>query len=134
VIGWKRRERPAVLKGLELLTNLGLREKADQLAGTLSGGERRLLEVARALMAEPSVLLLDEPTAGVHDVLIERLERHIREIVDAGVTVVLVEHELGVVERLCDSIVMMANGSVLGEAASLVELSNDPAVVDAYFG
>lgn len=134
----KRRSQKAEARyvdlALELLDGFGLSAHVNSPMGTLSGGERRLVEIARILAAKPRVILLDEPTAGVHDVMISRLERHIRKIVEDEVIVVIIEHELGLVERLSDRIVMMANGTVLREADTLDELRQDPEVVAAYFG
>ena len=131
---WERIERSYIERAVELLEEFGLASHINSPMGILSGGERRLVEIARILAARPKVILLDEPTAGVHDVMIGRMERLIRKIADEGVIVVVIEHELGLVERLCDHIVMMANGTVLREASSLTELRKDPEVVAAYFG
>lgn len=131
---WRRIEESYVQRAVGLLEGFGLSDHINSPMGILSGGERRLVEIARILAARPKVILLDEPTAGVHDVMVARMERLIRQIVSDDVIVVIIEHELGLVDRLCDHIVMMANGTVLRQAASLEELRQDPEVVAAYFG
>ena len=105
--------------------------KEDDLAGDLSGGQKRLLEIARALMAEPKLLLLDEPMAGVNPALIRRIEAHLLALRDEGLTMLMVEHELGVVERLCDPVVVMAQGQVLS-SGTMAELRANEEVLDAY--
>ena len=131
---WRRKEEPLLARAIELLREFGLVNKMNSPVGTLSGGERRLVEIARILIADPRVVLLDEPTTGVHDVMVGRLEQHIMEIAREDVVVVIVEHELGLVSRCCQQVVMMANGCVLRQASSLEELRQDPEVVSAYFG
>lgn len=131
---WRRIEASYIERAVELLEGFGLSSHINSPMGILSGGERRLVEIAGILAARPKVILLDEPTAGVHDVMIARLELLIRRIVEDEVIVVIIEHELGLVGRLCDHIVMMADGTVLRQASSLDELRQDPEVVAAYFG
>ena len=131
---WRKLEESHLERSVGLLEGFGLSAHINSPMGILSGGERRLVEIARILAAQPKVILLDEPTAGVHDVMVGRMERLIRQIVADGVIVMIIEHELGLVERLCDHIVMMANGTVLRQASSLDELRQDPEVVAAYFG
>jgi ABC-type branched-subunit amino acid transport system ATPase component/ABC-type branched-subunit amino acid transport system permease subunit len=115
-----------------LLGMFGLTHLADTLAGHLSGGQKRLLEVTRALMLDPKVLLLDEPMAGLSPAISEQLEGACMALRDAGVSVLLVEHELGSVERLCDNVVMMAQGRVLAEGP-MDELRRSAQVQEAYF-
>jgi ABC-type branched-subunit amino acid transport system ATPase component/ABC-type branched-subunit amino acid transport system permease subunit len=131
---WRRKETPLVHRAVGLLKDFGLTDKMDAPVGKLSGGERRLVELARILIANPRVILLDEPTTGVHDVMVGRLERHISEVANNNVIVVIIEHELGLVSRICDRVVMMANGRVLRQASCLDELREDREVVAAYFG
>ena len=88
-------------------------DKEDEYAGNLSGGQKRLLEIMRGLMAGPALLLLDEPMAGVNPSLTRRIEQHLLQLRDEGLTMLMVEHELGVVERLCDPVVVMAQGRVI---------------------
>jgi branched-chain amino acid transport system ATP-binding protein len=114
-----------------LLRLFGMAEAADERAGRLSGGQKRLLEVMRALMARPRLLLLDEPMAGLAPALAERLEAACRQLAGAGMSILLVEHELGVVERLCETVVVMAQGKVISEGR-MAELRTRKEVQDAY--
>lgn len=116
----------------ELIDLFQLHNVADSLAGTLSGGQKRLLEMMRALMLDPRLLLLDEPMAGLSPAISERLEHACRTLRTAGVSVILVEHELGAVERLCDNVIMMAQGRVLAEGA-MADLRRSVDVQEAYF-
>jgi ABC-type branched-subunit amino acid transport system ATPase component len=105
--------------------------QADQRAGRLSGGQKRMLEVMRALMTGPRLLLLDEPMAGLAPALAERLEGACRELAAAGMSILLVEHELRAVERLCERVVVMAQGKVISEG-QMAELRTRKEVQDAY--
>ena len=104
---------------------------ANELAGSLSGGQRRLLEIMRALMTEPEILLLDEPMAGVNPALGERIGGYLLELQQDGLTMLMVEHEMSVVERLCDPIIVMAQGEVLAEG-TMDQIRSDQRVLDAY--
>lgn len=117
----------------EVLAILDLTAQKDQPAGNLSGGQKKLLELARALMAEPRLLLMDEPTAGVNPALLTRLLEHIRSLTDMGITTLIIEHNLAVIESLCSDVVVMAAGTVLARG-TLDELRRNPEVVDAYLG
>ncbi|MHB8378334.1 MAG: ABC transporter ATP-binding protein [Acidimicrobiales bacterium] len=128
---WRAEEDAAVARARELLVRFEIPAKEDDLAGELSGGQKRLLELARALMAEPTLLLLDEPMAGVNPTLIRRIEAHLMALRDEGLTMLMVEHELGVVERLCDPVVVMAQGQVLS-SGTMAELRMNEEVLDAY--
>jgi branched-chain amino acid transport system permease protein len=128
---WRAQEDAAVARARELLDRFEIPAKEDDLAGDLSGGQKRLLELARALMAEPKLLLLDEPMAGVNPSLIRRIEAHLLALRDEGLTMLMVEHELGVVERLCDPVVVMAQGQVLS-SGTMAELRANQEVLDAY--
>ncbi len=128
---WHAQEDAAVARARELLARFEISEKEDDLAGDLSGGQKRLLELARALMAEPKLLLLDEPMAGVNPALIRRIESHLLALRDEGLTMLMVEHELGVVERLCEQVVVMAQGQVLS-SGTMSELRMNEEVLDAY--
>lgn len=116
-----------------LLERLNLARLADERAGRLSGGQKRLLEFARVAMVAPTIVLLDEPLAGVNPVLAEELRAAITGLRDRGVTVLIVEHNLGFVERTCDHVIVMATGRVIGEG-TMADLRRSPQVVEAYLG
>jgi branched-chain amino acid transport system ATP-binding protein len=126
-------ERAARDKALDLLDLVALRKLADDPARVLSGGQRKLLELARVMMADPKVVLLDEPAAGVNPSLLEVLIDRIRQINAAGVTFVLIEHNIDMVTRLCHRILVMAAGALLCEGAP-DEVARDPRVIEAYLG
>ncbi len=126
-------ERAAKEKALSLLDLVALRRLADDPARVLSGGQRKLLELARVMMADPKVILLDEPAAGVNPALLEVLIARIREINASGVTFVLIEHNIDMVSRLCNRIVVMAQGALLFEGKP-DEVSREPRVIEAYLG
>jgi neutral amino acid transport system ATP-binding protein len=129
----RARERELVEKAQYLLTIFGLDHLRDEWAENLSGGQKRLLELARAVMAEPRLLILDEPMAGVNPALMTRLETHIREMSQQGITFLIVEHNLNVVERLCDLVIVMAEGKTLA-SGPMSEHRANPEVVRAYLG
>jgi len=130
----RSRERAARALSDELLTLVGLQDHADALASTLSGGQRKLLDFARALMARPRLLLLDEPMAGVNPTLRVQLLEHVRERREReGVTFLIVEHDLELVMRVSDLVVVMNEGRVIASGAP-ASVSADPRVVDAYLG
>ncbi len=126
-------ERAAMDKALTLLELVALRRLADEPARVLSGGQRKLLELARVMMADPKVILLDEPAAGVNPALLEVLITRINQINASGVTFVLIEHNIDMVSRLCNRIVVMAQGSLLFEGKP-DEVSREPRVIEAYLG
>ncbi len=126
-------ERANLARAMEILETFGLAAKRDNLAGELSGGQKRLLELARAVMAEPRVLLLDEPMAGINPALIDQIGDHIARLRDDGVTVLMVEHNLNVVERICQHVVVMAEGKALA-SGSMADMRANPEVVRAYLG
>jgi ABC-type branched-subunit amino acid transport system ATPase component/ABC-type branched-subunit amino acid transport system permease subunit len=128
---WRRQENSELERAWDLLARFELTRLADDWAGDLSGGQKRLLELARALMASPQVLLLDEPLAGVAPLMRAEVEGHLMSLRDDGLTVVMVEHELGAVERCTDSVIVMAMGRVLA-SGTMSELRQSPEVVDAY--
>ncbi|WP_194908217.1 ABC transporter ATP-binding protein [Catenulispora rubra] len=120
-------------RACELLAEFRLSHVADLLASELSYGQRKLLEFAAVLMSSPRLVLLDEPTAGVNPVLIETMERHIRDRNAAGVTFLVVEHDMGFVMRLCDPVIVLDRGARIF-TGSPADAQRDPRVVDAYLG
>jgi ABC-type branched-subunit amino acid transport system ATPase component len=126
-------EQALEVRALTLLERLRLAPLAGERAGRLSGGQKRLLEFARVAMAAPAIVLLDEPLAGVNPVLAEELRAAITDLRDRGVTVLIVEHNLGFVERTCDHVIVMATGQVIGEG-TMSDLRRSPRVVEAYLG
>ena len=128
---WGRDEDALVARAREVLDRFAMSPKENELAGNLSGGQKRLLEIMRALMARPKLLLLDEPFAGVNPTLAREIEQYLLDLRDEGLSMIMVEHELGVVERLCDPVVVMAQGKVIGEG-SMREVTARQEVLDAY--
>ena len=129
----RRQERANLARALDILSDFGLYEARDNYARELSGGQKRLLELARAVMAEPRLLLLDEPMAGINPALVEQIGEHIRRLNAGGVTVLMVEHNLNVVETICDRVLVMAEGRTLA-VGTMAELRANPEVVRAYLG
>ena len=130
---WRAQEREITERAHSLLTRFKLDAKANDLAGSLSGGQRKLLEMARALMTDPTVVMLDEPMAGVNPALTQSLLGHVKSLRDDGMTVVFVEHDMDVIRDISDWVVVMAQGSVIAESAP-ADLASNNAVVDAYLG
>jgi len=130
----RRREREVHDQALELLDVFNLGDKAGQYAGTLSGGQRKLLELARALMAQPRLLMLDEPMAGINPTLGRRLLEHMQRLRgEQGVTFLFIEHDMDVVMSHSDRVIVMAEGRVIAAGAP-EEVRTDKAVIDAYLG
>jgi branched-chain amino acid transport system ATP-binding protein len=128
---WGHDEDALVERARGLLARFQMTDKEDQYAGDLSGGQKRLVEIMRALMLEPRLLLLDEPTAGVHPSIVGEIATYLESLRDEGLTILMVEHQLAIVERLCDPVIVMAQGKVIGRG-SLGELRRQREVVDAY--
>lgn len=129
----KKQERELIEKALEILNRYGLYELRDNRARALSGGQKKLLEISRGVMAEPQLLLLDEPMAGVNPALIERIGEYIVDLKDDGVTVLMVEHNLNIVEKICDNVIVLAEGRTLA-TGRLADLRENKEVVTAYLG
>jgi neutral amino acid transport system ATP-binding protein len=130
---WKGQEKEIQLKGEELLDRFKLLEKRNDYAGSLSGGQRKLLEMARALMSDPKMIMLDEPMAGVNPALTQSLLGHIQSLRDEGMTVLFVEHDMHVVRHISDWVAVMAEGRLVAEGTADSVMS-DTAVIDAYLG
>ena len=129
-----RREREVRERAEELLSLVRLSHLSGAYAGTLSGGQRKLLELGRALMVEPRMILLDEPMAGVAPVLGEQLLDHIRELRERrGVTVLVIEHDMDVVMSISDRVIVMDEGHVIAEGPPDA-IQRDERVIEAYLG
>lgn len=131
--GWKDQELTLRKEAIELLDWLGLSGHLMAQAGTLSGGQRRLMEIARALMAHPKLLLLDEPTAGVFPETSRLIATRVREIAAQGVTILLIAHNMGFLSTVADDVVVMAEGKVLTRGP-LEEVRQHQEVIAAYLG
>lgn len=130
---WRKQEQEIEAKADELLARFKLYEKKHDYAGSLSGGQRKLLEMARALMSDPKMIMLDEPMAGVNPALTQSLLGHIQNLRDEGMTVLFVEHDMHVVRHISDWVAVMAEGRLVAEGPADTVMSN-PAVIDAYLG
>ncbi len=130
---WSKREQEITAKAEDLLARFKLLEKKDDYAGSLSGGQRKLLEMARALMSDPTMIMLDEPMAGVNPALTQSLLGHIKSLRDDGMTVLFVEHDMHMVRHISDWVVVMAEGKVVAEGPADTVM-DDRAVIDAYLG
>ncbi|WP_236022615.1 ABC transporter ATP-binding protein [Bifidobacterium phasiani] len=130
---WRRREKANIEKAEALLERFLLIKKKDDLAGSLSGGQRKLLEMARALMRDPQLVMLDEPMAGVNPALKQSLLDHILALREEGTTVLFVEHDITMVRHIADWVVVMAEGRIVAEGRPK-EVMRDPSVIDAYLG
>jgi neutral amino acid transport system ATP-binding protein len=132
-LGRRGISRADVERADELLERFGLGSHAHRKAGELSFGQRKLLEFATVLMGRPRLVLLDEPASGVNPLMIEQMERHIRDVHAEGVTFLVVEHDMNLVMRLCDPIVVLDHGAKIAEGHP-DEVRADPLVLDAYLG
>jgi len=130
---WSAQERQVTAKAEELLARFNMLQKKDDFAGSLSGGQRKLLEMARALMTDPEMVMLDEPMAGVNPALTQSLLQHIKDLREQGMTVLFVEHDMDMVRDISDWVIVMAQGKVIAEGPP-DEVMRDEAVIVAYLG
>ena len=130
---WKQQEAEITARAEDLLTRFKLIAKKDDFAGSLSGGQRKLLEMARALMVQPEMVMLDEPMAGVNPALTQSLLGHVKQLREDGMTVLFVEHDMDMVHDISDWIIVMGQGGVIAEGTP-DKVMADPRVIDAYLG
>ncbi len=130
---WNKQEREITERAEELLARFKLDHMRDEYAGSLSGGQRKLLEMARALMVRPEMVMLDEPMAGVNPALTQSLLRHVNDLREQGMTVVFVEHDMDMVRDISDWVVVMGEGKIIAEGPPESVMS-DARVIDAYLG
>jgi branched-chain amino acid transport system ATP-binding protein len=130
---WRSQEAAIRVKATTILTKFKLLEKQDDFAAALSGGQRKLLEMARALMVEPEMVMLDEPMAGVNPALKQSLLEHIKELRSEGKTVLFVEHDMDMVHEISDWVIVMAQGQIIAEGTPATVMGNVQ-VIEAYLG
>jgi branched-chain amino acid transport system ATP-binding protein len=130
---WRSQEASITSKADSLLERFKLDSKRNDYAGELSGGQRKLLEMARALMASPKLIMLDEPMAGVNPALTQSLLEHIKDLKKDGTTVLFVEHDMHMVRNISDWVIVMAEGKIVAEGPP-AQVMKDKAVIDAYLG
>ncbi len=130
---WRDQENANTDRADDLLARFKLDAKREDFAGSLSGGQRKLLEMARALMVDPELIMLDEPMAGVNPALKQSLLGHVKSLRDEGRTVLFVEHDMDMVRDISDWVIVMAQGQIVAEGTPASVMA-DPAVIDAYLG
>ena len=130
---WRKQDAALEVKAMELLKRFKLDTKKDDFAASLSGGQRKLLEMARALMTDPVLVMLDEPMAGVNPALTQSLLEHVLNLKKEGMTVLFVEHDMHMVRHIADWVVVMAEGKVVAEGPPDTVMK-EQAVIDAYLG
>jgi branched-chain amino acid transport system ATP-binding protein len=130
---WRQQEADIEARAADLLDRFTLSHMRDEYAGNLSGGQRKLLEMARALMADPKLIMLDEPMAGVNPALTQSLLGHVKDLRTEGRTVIFVEHDMDVVHDISDWVVVMSEGIILAEGPP-ESIGANSAVIDAYLG
>ncbi|MDZ8274697.1 ABC transporter ATP-binding protein [Microbacterium aquimaris] len=130
---WRKQDKDIETRAMGILKKFKLDTKSSDFAASLSGGQRKLLEMARSLMTEPTLVMLDEPMAGVNPALTESLLDHILDLKDEGMTVLFVEHDMHMVRHIADWVVVMAEGKIVAEGDPYAVMK-DPAVIDAYLG
>jgi ABC-type branched-subunit amino acid transport system ATPase component len=128
---WHADEERLVDEARGLLRRFGMSAKESDYAATMSGGQKRLIEIMRALMLHPRCLLLDEPMSGVHPRVVEEIQYYLQSLRADGLTILMVEHELHLVEKLCDSVFVMAQGKLIG-SGTMSNLRRQREIVDAY--
>lgn len=126
-------EEAARVRAIEIARRLNLLRVANNPASALSGGQKKLLEIGRALMASPKLILLDEPIAGVNPTLAEEIAEHLRGLRAEGITFLVIEHHMDMIARLCNPVIVMAEGRHLTEG-SFADVAADPRVQEAYMG
>ena len=130
---WRSQEKHNTTRADSLLARFLLDKKREDFAGSLSGGQRKLLEMARSLMTDPELVMLDEPMAGVNPALKQSLLQHVKSLRDEGRTVLFVEHDMDMVRDISDWVIVMAQGKIVAEGPPDAVMA-DPAVIDAYLG
>lgn len=129
----KQQEEALREEALEIARRLRLYHVLDNLVTRLSGGQKKLLEIGRVLLAKPKMILLDEPMAGVNPTLVQEIADHLLAIRQSGITIVLIEHEMELIERLCDEVIVMAEGKFLTRG-SFSEVASNRDVQESYLG
>jgi ABC-type branched-subunit amino acid transport system ATPase component len=129
----RAREEELAERAYAIATRLRLSALLDNPVTALSGGQKKLLEIGRALMAEPRIMLLDEPMAGVNPSLADEIAVHLSALNREGITICLIEHDMALIRRLCDPVIVIAEGETLTEG-SFREVADDPRVQEAYLG
>lgn len=131
---YQKEEREAHSRALEILEFLEIPQLKDEMAGNLSGGQKKLLELGRTMMSDPDIVLLDEPGAGVNPTLMVKLADDIQRLnEERGYTFCIIEHDMDLVEKLCHPIIVMAEGAVLAQG-SMADIRRNQEVLDAYLG
>lgn len=128
---WRSDEDRLVEEARALLDRFRMSAKELDYASSLSGGQKRLVEIMRALMLHPRLLLLDEPMSGVHPSIVGQIADYCEALRDEGLTILIVEHELHMIDRMCDTVIVMAQGRIIGQG-TMSELRQQREIVDAY--
>jgi branched-chain amino acid transport system ATP-binding protein len=128
-----RQQKDILERAKEILEFVNLFALRNAYAMELSGGQKKLLELARVLMAEPRIILLDEPGAGVNPTLMNELLKRIQQLQEKGITFLLIEHDMDVILKLCEPVIVMTEGRKLTEG-SFLDIRKDPRVLEAYLG